>query len=71
MIATNDITGDAILSKSSTDAYRDGWDRIFGQKKEKSENYFNEISWPTCSQCRQPWNECMCDPNEDDNNGTV
>ncbi len=29
----NDITGDKIATKSSTDDYRDGWDRIFGKKK--------------------------------------
>lgn len=25
----NDITGDIIKTKTSSDAYRDGWDRIF------------------------------------------
>jgi len=30
--ARNDITGDAIATKKSSDAYRDGWDRIFGNK---------------------------------------
>lgn len=29
MTARNDITGDAIATKQPTDAYRDGWDRIF------------------------------------------
>ena len=29
MTARNDITGDAIQTKGSTDAYRTGWDRIF------------------------------------------
>lgn len=28
-MSTNDITGDTLISRSSTDAYRDGWDRIF------------------------------------------
>lgn len=32
MTARNDITGDMIQTKGSTDAYRDGWDRIFGKK---------------------------------------
>lgn len=31
--ARNDITGDSIQSKASTDAYADNWDRIFGKKK--------------------------------------
>ncbi len=29
----NDITGDNIATKSNSDAYRDGWERIFGKKK--------------------------------------
>lgn len=38
MSAKNDITGDSIITKSSTDKYRDGWERIFGkQKREMNE----------------------------------
>jgi hypothetical protein len=37
MIAHNDITGDALKSKSTTDSYRSGWDRIFGKKAEEQE----------------------------------
>lgn len=33
MIARNDITGDALRTKGSNDAYRSGWDRIFGKKE--------------------------------------
>lgn len=36
MATTNDITGDVIATKTSTDAYRDGWARIF-QKPEPVE----------------------------------
>jgi hypothetical protein len=32
MSSRNDITGDKQATKSATDAYRDGWDRIFGKK---------------------------------------
>lgn len=32
MTTRNDITGDAIQTKQSSDAYRSGWDRIFGKK---------------------------------------
>ena len=32
MTAKNDVTGDAIATKSNTDAYREGYDRIFGKK---------------------------------------
>lgn len=28
----NDVTGDLIATKSSTQAYADGWERIFGKK---------------------------------------
>ena len=28
----NDITGDSIKTKASSDAYASGWDRIFGKK---------------------------------------
>ncbi len=35
MTSKNDITGDDIKSKTSSDSYREGWDRIFGQKKPK------------------------------------
>jgi hypothetical protein len=31
-MSRNDITGDALVSKSATESYRDGWDRIFGKK---------------------------------------
>lgn len=31
--AANDITGDALRSKPSSDKYAEGWERIFGKKK--------------------------------------
>jgi len=31
-VAVNDITGDSIQTKSSTEKYRDNYDRIFGKK---------------------------------------
>ena len=38
MASSNDITGDTIQSRASTDLYRDNWERIFGKKRtEKSE----------------------------------
>ena len=43
MTAKNDITGDPLVSKSPTESYRDGWDRIFG-KKNKEEKEKNEDS---------------------------
>ena len=35
MAARNDITGDSLTTKSATDSYRNGWDRIFGKKEVK------------------------------------
>lgn len=32
MATKNDVTGDSIKSKVSDDKYREGWDRIFGNK---------------------------------------
>ena len=43
MPAKNDITGDSIISKTSTDAYRDSWERIFGMKQEKLGTKFEEV----------------------------
>lgn len=34
MTARNDITGDSIATKGTTDLYRDNYDRIFGKKKQ-------------------------------------
>jgi hypothetical protein len=34
MPSTNEITGDALVSKSASDAYRSNWDLIFGKKPE-------------------------------------
>lgn len=36
--AKNDVTGDAIQTKTVTDKYRDGWDRIWGNKNKKQIN---------------------------------
>jgi len=36
--ARNDITGDSIQSKPSSDLYRDNWERIFGKKDESQES---------------------------------
>lgn len=32
MTTKNDITGDALVSKTTTEAYREGYDRIFCKK---------------------------------------
>lgn len=38
MATTNEITGDSIQTKTNTEQYRDGWDRIFGKKKKPETN---------------------------------
>lgn len=35
MTSKNDITGDSLTTKATSDKYRDGWDRIFGKKDDK------------------------------------
>jgi len=37
MTAKNDITGDPIATKKTSDAYRSGWDLIFGKKEPEVE----------------------------------
>lgn len=32
MASTNSITGDSLVSKAMTEAYSEGWDRIFGKR---------------------------------------
>lgn len=34
-MSTNDITGDKLQTKTTTDAYRDGWEKIFGKKDKR------------------------------------
>jgi hypothetical protein len=48
-IARNDVTGDALITKGANDAYRSGWDRIFG--KPQMEYHF-------CSMAGSYWVEC-------------
>ncbi|MGY8866526.1 MAG: hypothetical protein ACKVJK_12995 [Methylophagaceae bacterium] len=36
MAARNDITGDSITSKTTSEKYRDNWDAIFGKKDQKA-----------------------------------
>lgn len=38
MTAKNDVTGDSIMTKGSSQAYRDNWERIFGKKDQPKQN---------------------------------
>jgi len=42
MATRNDITGDEIKSKSTTKAYEDNWDRIFGKKEKTPEEQLDK-----------------------------
>lgn len=45
MAATNDVTGDSIITTPSTQNYRDGYDRIFsGTKRDLDETIPEETS---------------------------
>lgn len=35
MATKNDVTGDAIQTKMTSDLYRQNWEKIFGKKKNK------------------------------------
>ena len=42
MVAKNDVTGDSLITKSSTAAYRENWDLIFGKKNSEKVGSFPE-----------------------------
>lgn len=42
MTTKNDITGDKLVTKTSSDAYRSGWDNIF--KKKEEHNDFDKLT---------------------------
>lgn len=47
MTSRNDITGDEIKTKIGSDNYRDGWERIFGNKKEPEQPQAETKNPPT------------------------
>lgn len=71
MIATNDITGDQIVTKPASDLYRNNWDRIFGwisisdnipppskivEVKTKEGNIYEVY---LCSCCKSEWRDSI------------
>lgn len=46
MVAKNDITGDALKSKAANKKYDEGWERIFGKKKEEKPIHPAETRYP-------------------------
>lgn len=51
-MSTNDVTGDKLITKTNTDAYRDNYDRIFS-KKARTIFYWPDNTW--CDRCDLPY----------------
>ena len=43
MTTKNDVTGDTLITKAPTDAYRNNWDNIFNKKQELKEEVHVDI----------------------------
>ena len=43
MTTKNDVTGDSLITKAPTDAYRANWDSIFNKKQELKEEVSVDI----------------------------
>jgi hypothetical protein len=56
MVARNDITGDAIQSKTSSQAYLDNYDLIF--RKNKMSPSVEQMKQGTCGCGRSPTGDC-------------
>jgi hypothetical protein len=44
-MSKNDITGDRLVTKTSTTAYDEGYDRIFGKKNMRAIYYWPDGTW--------------------------
>lgn len=59
MVSKNEITGDELCTKATTQAYSEGWDRIFKEKKEprmwehfcKHNGHFRVGTGESCNWC--------------------
>ena len=58
MVARNDITGDAIQTKGSSNAYRDNYDLIFRKGNEMTPAVEN-MKRGTCDCGRSPTGDCI------------
>ena len=56
MVARNDITGDAIQTKSASTAYQDNYDNIF--RKNKMSPSVEQMKQGTCGCGRSPTGDC-------------
>ena len=57
MVARNDITGDAIQTKSTSNTYRDNYDLIF--RKDKVTPKVEDMKKGTCGCGRSPTGDCI------------
>ena len=66
MTARNDITGDAIASRTTTDAYRDNFDAIFRKTRAMppaaEPGYTGWAMFPDCTGSCDRGEECRCKP---------
>jgi hypothetical protein len=54
MTSKNDITGDSLTTRATSDKYRDGWERIFSQKDAKNQKALSDyISLVQQDECLQ------------------
>ena len=59
MAARNDITGDSIQTKGVSNAYRDNYDLIWGQKKMQVRVKDNGEDFGNCGCGRSPTGKCI------------
>ncbi len=59
MVARNDITGDAIQSKTATQSYRDNYDNIFRKNKMQVRVQEDESKVGQCGCGRSPTGKCI------------
>ena len=60
MATTNDVTGDSLVTKTQTDAYRNGWDAIFTKKPVVKEAPPEEMVEDVCFECRKSVHSMGC-----------
>ena len=66
MAATNEITGDKLISKASSDNYRDNYDRIFGKKNVQKQETSGDGEDVSMSELRESRRDCVCSPQQSD-----
>lgn len=52
-MAINDITGDSLVSKATSKAYAEGWERIFNAKRIEEARKIHESGGELCGVCEE------------------